>query len=358
MKTALVYDRINKWGGAERVLLTLHELFPDAPLFTTVYDKEHAKWASVFDVKTSFLQQVPLAKSNHEFFPWVATIAFEQFTFDEFDLVISVTSAEAKGIITKPGTTHICYCLTPTRYLWSHYDEYFKSSPFRVLTKPVVSHLKKWDKVASSRPDHYIAISTAVQERIQKYYARDAHIIFPPVEIKKPKADCALPIKDYFLIVSRLVPYKKIDLAIDVFNKSGYPLVIVGQGRDEERLKNMAAKNIFFVKDLTDEMLSCYYKNSLGFLMLQEEDFGLSAVEAQLHGVPVIAYKKGGAIDSIVDGKTGILFNNQTTESVKNAIIEFGRKKFKKEDIIKNAERFNKQRFKKELLSFITKTTR
>lgn len=357
MKVALVYDRINKWGGAERVLLTLHELFPDAPLFTTVYDKKYASWASVFDIRTSFLQKIPFAKSNHELFPWASTIAFEQFKFDEFDVVISVTSAEAKGIITKPGTTHICYCLTPTRYLWSHYDEYFKSAGFRMLTKPIVDHLKQWDLVAASRPDHFIAISTSVQDRIKKYYSRSSDIIFPPVHVTKEQKINKPINKDSYLIVSRLVKYKKIDLAIEVFNELGLPLVIVGRGRDENRLKSMARKNISFVSDLTDEELNCYYEKSCGFVMLQEEDFGLAAVEAQLHGIPVVAYKKGGAMDSIVDGKTGILFNNQTRESVKSAIIECSRKKFKKEDIIKNAERFNKERFKKEFLSYIIKKT-
>lgn len=391
MKTAIVYDRVNKWGGAERVLLTLHELFPDAPLYTTVYDKENASWASVFDhptgagIKTSFLQHIPFAKSNHELYPWASAIAFEQFSFDQFDLVISVTSAEAKGIITKPGTTHICYCLTPTRYLWSHHDQYFSSGVFRTITAPLVNHMKRWDKVASSRPDHYIAISTAVAERIKKYYGRGSEVVYPPVDLKldirsskvdkevrlidslKKNQNIQLQISDiksltsnfqplspYFLIVSRLVPYKKIDLAIEVFNELGLPLVIVGKGRDENRLKNMAADNISFAHDLTDETLSCYYENSCGFVMLQEEDFGLSAVEAQLHGVPVIAYEKGGARDTVVNGTTGILFSKQAKEAVKNAIIEFTAIKFNKEDCIKNAQRFSKERFKKKFMEHIT----
>src|SRR3990172_2765359 len=169
-KIALVYDRVNKWGGAERVLLALHEMFPKAPLYTSVYDSKNAPWAQVFPkVVTSFLQKLPFAKSNHEFLAPLMPLAFESFDFSGFDLVISVTSEAAKGIKTRFGTLHVCYCLTPTRYLWSGYDDYFKGSPFKVVTKPIINYLRWWDKRAAKRPDVMIAISSEVQNRIKKY---------------------------------------------------------------------------------------------------------------------------------------------------------------------------------------------
>ena len=181
MKVALVYDRLNKWGGAERVLLALHKLFPQAPLYTSVYDSQKASWAKVFDVRTSFLQNFPFAM-YHELYAPLMPLVFESFNFDEFDLVISVTSEAAKGIITKPKTKHICYNLTPTRYLWSGYSEYFKNPIFRFLSLPVIVYLKFWDKIAAQRPDKYIAISKEVQSRISKYYGRESVVVYPPVE--------------------------------------------------------------------------------------------------------------------------------------------------------------------------------
>src|SRR5579883_623792 len=223
MKVALVYDRINKWGGAERVLLALHEIFPDAPLYTSVYNPELAPWAKDFTVKTSFLQNFPYASSHHEMLATLMPIAFESFSFDEYDLVISVTSEAAKGIITPPHTKHICICLTPTRYLWSGYDTYFSNSTFKLLTKPIVQYLRTWDKTVAQRPDAYIAISEEVQRRIKKYYERDSVVIYPPLSLTshvapfKKKRKHILRKKttgNYFLIVSRLVPYKRVDIAV------------------------------------------------------------------------------------------------------------------------------------------------
>src|SRR5579859_4545398 len=172
MKVALVYDRVNKWGGAERVLLALHDLFPDAPLYTSVYNAQKASWADVFVVKTSFLQRIPFASSRHEYLALFMPLAFEQFNFEEYDLVISFTSESAKGIITKPNTKHVCYCLTPTRYLWSGFDEYFINKLFKIIATPFVAYLKYWDTIASHRPDEYIAISREVQKRIQEFYIK------------------------------------------------------------------------------------------------------------------------------------------------------------------------------------------
>ncbi|SRR5258708_6550711 len=350
MKTAIVYDRINKFGGGEQVLLTLHEIFPKAILFTSVYSKKNAKWAEVFpEVKTSFLKHIPFAENHHEFFALLMPLAFESFNFNEYDLVITVTSEAAKGIITNPNTKHICYMLTPTRYLWSGYNEYFSNKILRILFLPLINYLKNWDKVAANRPDKIIAISGVVEKRIKRYYNLDSKIIFPPVEISHNQKKHDIKEK-YYLIVGRLVKYKKIDLAIKAFNELGFPLVIVGTGREEKKLKRLAHDNIHFAGFVSHEELSKYYSNALALIFPQNEDFGITAVEAESFGVPVIAYKRGGALDTVIDNKTGIFFKEQTKASLVKAVVKFGKIKFNKKLIIENAQKFSKERFKKEFL--------
>src|SRR6266404_9709108 len=269
MKVALVYDRINKWGGAERVLLALHNLFPNAPIFTSVYSPAKATWAKKFDVKPSFLQKFSHAVTHHELYPFLMPIAFERFNFSQYDLVISLTSEAAKGIITGPNTIHICYCLTPTRYLWSGYQEYFKNPALRILAAPTVSYLKKWDRVAAKRPDTFVAISQEVQDRIKKYYDRESVVIYPPVELAFSGERLASSLKDknvkpYFLIVSRLskfTKYKRSDLAIQACNELKLPLKIVGEGNWKKELEKMAGPTIEFIGKVDDIKLREYYKN-------------------------------------------------------------------------------------------------
>jgi glycosyltransferase involved in cell wall biosynthesis len=367
MKTAIVYDRVNKWGGAERVLLTLNELFPEAPLFTSVYNRNLAPWAKSFpQVITSFLQKIPGAVDNHEHFPFLMPLAFESFDFSDYDLVISVTSEAAKGIITKTGTTHICFMLTPTRYLWSHHDFYFKNPPnsfknfplFSQISKPLVSYLRSWDRIAAQRPDFIVAQSTIVKKRIKKYYGRDSKLIFSPVEIEKfitsPRTiHRTPPTENFFLYVSRLIPYKRADLAIEAFNELGMPLVIVGIGSEEEKLKKMAKNNIKFVGELTDGELAGYYQKAEALVFPQEEDFGLVVLEAGAASTPVIAYKAGGALDTVIDGKTGIFFDKQDVKSLITAIKKFEKMKFDEKDLIKNAQEFSKEKFKSEFTKLI-----
>lgn len=361
MKTALVYDRVNKWGGAERVLLTLHEIFPDAPLYTSVYNPKTASWAKVFPkVIPSFAGQ-NWVDSHHEWLAPLMPLAFESFNFDSYDLVISVTSEAAKGIITHPGTVHLCYCLTPTRYLWSGYDFYFsKDSPLRTVTKPIVGYLKRWDKVAAHRPDVMIATSKTVQERIKKYYSRDSGIIYPPVGLDpfdtSPIRISEVKNTGFFLIVGRLVPYKRVDLVIEAFNRLKKPLIIVGTGSEEARLKRMAGNYIKFVGQLTDSQLANYYSSSKALIFPQEEDFGIVAIEAQSAGKPVIAFNKGGARETVIPGKTGLFFSRQTPGDLISAIKKFERTKFDSKIIKENAKRFSKERFKKEFIDFVRKT--
>jgi glycosyltransferase involved in cell wall biosynthesis len=366
MKVAIVYDRVNKWGGAERTLLAFHELFPEAPLYTSVYDENKASWAKVFpEIIPSFLQKLPVLRQYHELLGWLTPLAYETFNFDDFDCVISVTSEAAKGIITKPKTLHICYCLTPTRYLWSGYDEYLNKPPkplswipfYKQVSQPFLKYARNWDMVAAQRPDIYVAISSEVKKRIRTYYGRDSKILFPPVDAERFKIqDLRFKKKDYYLIVSRLVPYKKVDLAIKAFNELGLPLVIVGTGSEEKKLKEMARSNIKFTGFVKDEDLSEYYQNAKAFIYPQEEDFGITAVEAQAAGIPVIAYKKGGALDTVIDGKTGVLFSSQTKDSLICALNRFNKvREWNKNACVKNSEKFSKERFKSEFKLLIKK---
>lgn len=350
MKVALVYDRVNKWGGAERLLLTLHELFPEAHLYTSVYNSNTAPWAKVFTIKPSFLNNFPFAKSTHEAYALLMPLSFESFNFDAYDVVISVTSEAAKGIITKPSTVHICYMLTPTRYLWSGYDEYFKNSFIRFVSKPAIEYLRKWDLLASSRPDIIISISKEVQSRVKKYYRRDSEVVYPPVTLSNNKQlrieNYGLRVKNYFLVVSRLVSYKRIDIAIQACNMLQLPLVIVGTGSQESYLRSISGDKIRFVGNLTDEELASYYKNCKALLFPGFEDFGLVPAEANSFGKPVIAYRKGGAIETIIEGKTGIFFEKQSVNSLVDALKKFQLMKFQESDCMMQASAFNKQDFK------------
>ena len=364
MKVALVYDRVNKWGGAERDLLTLHELFPDAPLYTSLYSLQGAPWAKVFPkVVPSFLQKIPFLPKRHEYLGTFMPLAFESFDFSEYDLVVSVTSEAAKGIITKPRTRHICFCLTPTRYLWSGYSDYFKGASFKAISYPVVSYLRTWDKIAAQRPDLLVAISSTVQARIKRYYQRDSLLIHPPVDVsffKKPSLNTTILYSNvvnanspFFLLVSRLVPYKRADLAVEVFNKLGLPLIIVGKGSEESRLKKMAKGNIKFLGKLTDSKLSNYYSKARALIFPQEEDFGKVVVEAHAAGTPTVAYKAGGALDTVIEGANGVFFEKQTVAGLTKAVKDFEKMSFDRGKIVESAERFSKDVFKNKFLEVV-----
>lgn len=355
MKVALVYDRVNKWGGAERILLGLNKIFPDATLYTSVLNLDKAPWARTFkEIKTSFIQDFP-ASSFHEGYAALMPLGFENLSFDNYNLVISVTSEAAKGIITKPQTKHICICLTPTRYLWSGYDDYFKNPIFKIVSKPVVSYLRTWDKIASYRPDSYIAISREVKNRIRKYYGRDSKIIYPPLGLTLNYSQRKYSGEPYFLVVSRLVPYKRIDLAIKACNKLNLPLKIVGTGSDFLKLKIIAGKRVEFLGKLTDEELSYYYKNCKALIFPGMEDFGLVMVEAQSLGIPVIAYKGGGAIEIIKSGVTGEFFNKMDARSLEEVLANFNPARYNSALCIANAQKFSFENFKRNLLELVEK---
>ena len=357
MKIALVYDRVNKFGGAEQVLKALHHIWPQAPLYTAVYNSKTATWAKDFDIKSSFLQNWPLAKTHHELYPLLTPIAFEQFDFTPFDVVISITSAEAKAIITTPKTLHLCYCLTPTRYLWSHQKDYLTAPGLGIWSKlgqkvfkKTFRYLQKLDYAVAQRPDDYLAISSTVQRRIKKYYQRLSTIIYPPVNTKDYYYK---PAKDYFLLVSRLVPYKKVDLAIKAFNQLNQPLVIVGTGRDFRRLKDLANSNIIFKGLVNQKHLAKLYAQSKALIMPQVEDYGIVSLEAQSAGKPVIALASGGALDTVIPNKTGILIKNQTVDSLIAAVKQFSLHKWDHQFIQSHAQNFDVSVFKDKLKKLV-----
>lgn len=361
MNVALVYDRVNKWGGAERVLLALHKIWPDAPLFTAVYDAKRASWADVFRVHPSFLQRIPFANQAHESLLGLTPIAFESFTFDEYDVVISVTSAEAKNVITKPGTLHICYCLTPTRYLWSGFTQYMNQPGLGMWSEIAAAGLKRfaptlreWDIVASSRPDYYIAISDRVKKRIETYYRRDViDVVYPPVDThlfrRKPTGK-ATKKGSYFLTVSRLVSYKRLDILIHAFNTLGLPLIIIGDGRQKLELQRIALPYIQFIdRHLTDSELVGYYEGCRAFVYAADEDFGLAAAEAQAMGRPVIAYRQSGVAEIVNEHVTGVLFDAQTPDSLIDAVRAFQSEEFSESACRKQVEHMGEAYFRKHI---------
>lgn len=356
MKVALVHDFLNQVGGAEKVLLFFHALFPNAPVFTITYDKEETR--GIFrnmDIRTSFIQKIPGGTKKYKWYLSLMPVATEQFDFSKFDLVLSDSSAFVKGVITKPETLHICYCHTPTRFLWSDsltYTEELKQPRIIKNLLPLfLNRIRTWDRLAADRPDKFIANSEFVARRIKKYYNRDSTVIYPPVETK----NYPLPrkIKDYFLIVSRLRPYKRVDMAIEAFNALELPLKIIGMGEEYEKLRRIAKPNIEFLGPLNDEEKKQYLAECKAFVYPQEEDFGITAVEAMAAGRPVIAYKAGGAKESIIDGVTGEFFEDQTPWSLVDAVRDFKVERYNPEIIKKHAQNFDISVFKQKIRNFI-----
>jgi len=356
MRVALVHDHLAQDGGAERVLAVFHKIYPEAPIFVLVYNR--AKANRVFrkaKIKTSFIQKMPLGQSRYQWYLPFMPMAFEKFNLFNYDLVLSSTSAFAKGVITKPGAQHICYCHTPTRYLWSDWQGYVEDLPYPDFIKKILplylSHLRNWDWFASQRVDKFLANSSAVRDRIKRYYNSDAQVIYPPVDTNKFYISNNLG--NYYLIGGRLVPYKRYDLAVRAFNRLDMPLKIFGTGPEFEKLKNIAKNNIDFLGEISEQKKVELYSKCLAFINPQEEDFGITAVEAQASGRPVIAYKAGGALEIVQAGVTGEFLEDQTWENLANTIIHFSPEKYNAQEIKKSAEKFSADRFKNEIKNFI-----
>jgi len=356
MRVALVHDFLTQYGGAEKVLEAFHEIWPQAPIFTLFYDpKMMGGYFKDCNIKVSPIQNLPFGAKKYRWYLPFMPSAIERFNLSEFDLVISDCSAYSKGVLTKPGTMHISYLHTPTRYLWSDAYEYIDSlkGAEKLVSKflsPILTRLRIWDQIAAQRPNYIIANSGFVAQRIKHYYKRDSHVIYPPVEISK--FSIANKIQDYYLIISRLCPYKKVDLAIKAFNKLKMPLKIIGTGEDKS-LRKIAGPNIEFLGFVSDKEKAKYLSHCKAFIFPQEEDFGITPIEAMASGRPVIAYKRGGALETVVDGLTGKFFKNQTTEDLMEAVLKLNLNKIKPEKIREHAEKFSKKQFKKDIKNFV-----
>lgn len=339
MRVALVYDRLNKVGGAEAVLQAFHQLFPLADWYTSFWDPSAVPFTRTWKV-----HHFPLLRHGHEWFPFLMPFIFEGYDLTSYDLVISIGSAECKGVITQPKALHLHYCLTPTRYLYSHAHEYLTNPLYRL----VGHYLRAWDQVAATRPDQMIAISTQVKKRIKKYYNRESQVIYPPVDTQRFASPNyagyrppGLPDK-YFLVVSRLVPYKRLGILVQAFRElPHHHLVVIGVGSELWSLRRLAKSNVHFLGFVKDVELSSYYQHASAYLQANEEDFGISMVEAQAAGIPVIAYGAGGAVDIITSSSTGLLLPDNKVELFVRAVDNFDPKAFDRGACQQNARRFD-----------------
>ncbi len=326
---------MDSWGGVERALHVFHAMYPSADWYSSYIDRDRATWAKHLSVQTTFLQHLPksLVRVRSLCAP-LYPIAFESLDFREYDLVISITSAFAKGIITHPHTKHVSYILTPPRYLWGQTDEYL-SGLSKIIATPMFSAMRRWDGLASRRPDHMIAISSLVADRIHKYYQLTAPIVHPPfdtdywADLKPQKPSLLLP-ESYLLVVSRLEPYKRVELAIAACELARKNLIIVGRGTQLHALQRKSGSRITFLQDVSDEQLAHLYAHADALLMPQQEDFGMVALEASWWGCPVISYIHSGAMECIVQDDLLHTFDNQNVTSIKNAIAQTSRVAYNK----------------------------
>ncbi len=360
MRVALIHDHLAQDGGAEKVLRVLAEMFPEAPIFTMLYEPAMVdKYFKNRVIVTSIIQRMPFGVSHYKWFLPFMPMAVEFFDLTDYDLVISNTSAFAKGVITNTNTLHLCYCHTPTRYLWSDTHSYVKELKFNKYLKKIVAlslnKIRIWDRVAADRPDYLIGNSRFIARRIRKYYRRPAEVLYPPVETDK--FTISQTIGDYFLAGARLVPYKRFDLLVQTFKANGLKLKIFGEGSDDLRLKKMAdgATNIEFLGRVSEEAKSKLYSEALAFLNPQEEDFGITMVESLASGRPVIAYNSGGAQDIVANEQVGILFDEQNPASLNEALDKFKHRQFDPQVIKEYSEKFSVDRFKKEVHQLIEK---
>ena len=354
MKVALVHDHLNQIGGAERVVQSFHKIWPDAPLHTLVHDPKIIKnFFGNLDIKTSFIQKFPFALPYLRWYLSLMPAAIESFNFSGYDVILSSASAFSKGAIAPPNSIHICYCHTPTRYLWSDTNTYASDVGGTIIGKilPIIlNRLRMWDQLAAQRVDYFVANSNFVADRIKRYYNRDSTVIYPPVDVNNyPQKEK----KDYFIIVSRLRPYKKTDIAIRAFNRLGMNLVIVGDGEERANLEKIAGPNIMFVGNASEKRKKELLAGALGFIHPQEEDFGISAVEAMAAGTPVIAFDAGGARETIIEKETGMFFEEQTWQCLADTVIRMKRVPFDYNRIRDHAKQFSRERFCQEIESFV-----
>ena len=359
MKIALVHDFLTQNGGAEKVLWAFKQIYPDAPIYVLFSNKE--KFKGMFnpkDIHNSFLQKFPWILTKYRWYLSFMPSAIESLDLSEFDVVLSSASAFGKGIITQPGTVHISYCHTPTRYLWSDSHKYIKNLKMPGIVKKILplllNKLRVWDKMAAERVDYFIGNSYTVKERIWKYYNRVSEVIYPPVETYKFRIAEEGELKDYFLVGGRLVNYKKIDLVIRAFNRLGLPLIVYGSGPEYKNLVKMAKSNIKFVGRVDDKKLAKLYREAQAYIQPQVEDFGITAVESMASGRPVIAFNQGGSLETVKEGLSGTFFKDQDWASLAEVVLNFNSNDYNSKEIKRYAERFNLDIFKQQIENFVT----
>lgn len=364
MKLAIVHEWLAGMGGSEKVVLAFKEIFPDAPIYTTVYnpDKVDPAFHSM-DIRTSFIQRLPFGRTKYQSYLPLMPTAVEQFDLSEYDVVLSSSHAVAKGVVTGAKTLHITYCHTPMRYAWDFYHEYLNDSSVGGLKRKLIpwlmNYIRIWDRLSADRVDYFIANSRYVAQRIKKHYRREAEVIYPPVDTRyfsEADKENGGPERDnegYFFIVSRLIPYKRIDLAVEAFNRLGLPLKIAGDGPEKERLQAMANGNIQFLGRISDREMRHHYASCLAFLFPGEEDFGITPVEAQAAGRPVIAYGAGGCLETVMPGVTGEFFASQTADALAEVIRRFDPAKYRPEQIRAHAGQFDREIFKRRIKDFV-----
>ena len=361
MRVALIHDHLTQYGGAERVLEALQAMWPDAPTYTLRYDPQAmGRSFGHKTIRTSFLEKLPFARRAFRWFLPLMPMATESYDLSDFDVVISNSSAFSKGIITSPDAIHICYCHTPTRYLWSdsgsYVDELRAPRLVKMLLPFVLHKLRGWDQLAAQRVGTFVANSETVKRRIAKYYQRDSQVIYPPVDTER-FAISQEP-KTYYLAGGRLVAYKRFDIVVDAFTKIGKPLKIFGSGPELADLKRRAGPNIEFVGRVSDDERARLFANAIAFINPQEEDFGITPVESMAAGRPVIAYRRGGALETVVDGETGVLFDEQSWEELADVVLRFKPEQFQPEKIRAHAERFATKNFRQSIHALVQRLWR
>lgn len=355
MRVAIVHDYLNQYGGAERVVEVLHELFPEAPIYTSVYlPAEMPESFRKMDIRTSFMQGFPWMKRHFKKYLMFFPKAIESFDFQGYDLILSSSSGWAKAARHDASCLHICYCYTPMRWVWS-YQNYMAREQIpksaEIILKYCIKYLKKWDLLANDRVDRFIAISKLIQDRIKKSYDRDSVVIYPPVETSR--FNITEQTGDYYLLVSRLNTYKRVDIVIQAFNQLGLPLVVIGEGPDKAHLESIAKQNIRFLGRVSDSVVNEHCAQCRAFIFPGEEDFGIAPVEAMAGGRPVVAYAAGGALETVVDGVTGVFFKEQSPAAIMEAVQNIQNMTFDQQKIRKQALKFDKEVFKQKIREYI-----
>lgn len=359
MRVALVHDYLTQMGGAERVLLSMMDMYPTAPVYTLIYDEEATRGHfRDRDVRTSFLQRMPFSRSKHRLYPPLMPTATEGLDLRGFDLVVSSSWSFTKGVLCGPETTHVSFCHTPLRYAWDDSHRYvseFRSYPkmFRRLAQPALTYLRLWDHAAAQRPDLLLANSSHVAKRIKKYYGRDARVVYPPVRTEMFNQVSREP-GDAFLMAGRLMAYKRFDLGILAAHRAGVPLRIVGVGPEMRNLKRLAqGKDVTFLGGVSDGEFLAELGRAKGFLFPQEEDFGIVAVEALAAGVPLIAYRAGGAGEFVKDGINGCFIETQDADELATKMMDFDISAFDTNRMRQDARRFSESAFSESLLQVV-----